>query len=74
VTHANDNGRTYVQAMMILIYEEREEYRELFGSSLDRLKTMAERVFDAKPDILTVVLWIEETKDALVFNGPRENR
>ena len=65
--------RTYVQALMILIYEEREEYREIFASSLDRLKAMAERVFDAKPDVLTLLLWLEETKEALVFNGPRHN-
>jgi hypothetical protein len=71
---SNDNGRTYVQAMMILIYEEREEYREVFASSLDRLKAMAERVFDANTDVLTLVLWLEETKEALVFNGPRINR
>jgi hypothetical protein len=46
---------------MILIYEG-GGYREIFASSLDRLKAMAERVFEAKPGCAHSRAVAEETK------------
>jgi hypothetical protein len=75
---SNDNERAYVQAVLVLLYgrheDYREEYREAFASCVDRLKEMAERVYHAKPDLISVTLWFAEEKQAWVYNGPRENR
>jgi hypothetical protein len=56
---SNDNQRGYVQAVLVLIYEQREEYRE--------------RVFNDKRDLFSVVLWLQDEREAWVYNGPRSN-
>jgi hypothetical protein len=70
---SNDNQRGYDQAVLVLIYEQREEYREVFAVSINHLKRMTERIYHENPDLISIGLWFEDEKQAWVYNGPRSN-
>lgn len=70
---SNDNTGGYIQAMLVLVYPKREEYREMFAASVAQMQAIAERIFEQDPDLLCMVLWREDEREALVFNGPKRN-